>query len=291
MRLLDTTTLEMEEYMGKPPPYAILSHTWEGGEVSYQDITMRRAEAQGQKGFAKVEQTCRLARQEGIEYAWIDTCCIDKTSCAELSEAINSMFAWYAASDVCFVYLSDLAPEYSVSNQDDTTEAIPVARLQDCKWFTRGWTLQELIAPRSVPFYDSPWAMRGTKATLSSSLSLITGIEETVMSDPSLVSTLSVAVRMGWASKRKTTRLEDMAYCLLGIFDKNMPLLYGEGEKAFIRLQEEIAGRSPDMTLLAWTARDHGESTETRQLYRGVFAQSPAEFESAKLIVAFGAFR
>lgn len=169
------------------------------------------------------------------------SCCIDKTSSAELTEAINSMFRWYKKSEVCYVYLSD------VSSCDYILEQFKKAR-----WFQRGWTLQELIAPDNVIFYSKEWHQFGTKAGLSAFISDITNIGPLFLDSENLASA-SIAQKMSWASKRETSRPEDIAYCLLGIFDVNMPLIYGEGTKAFLRLQEEIMTTYPyDFTIFAW---------------------------------------
>lgn len=274
MWLINTDTLKLEWFMGQEsaPEYAILSHTWLDGEVSFQDYADPE-HAHTKPGFHKIKLTCTEAKQAGIRYAWVDTCCIDKTSSAELTEAINSMFQWYGASKVCYVYLPDLDPSVSVN------------AMADCRWFTRGWTLQELIAPRKVLFYDSSWTLRGTKASLAKELSLITGVGEDVLHNGTLgiLSTIPVAQRMAWAARRTTTRLEDIAYCLLGIFDVNMPMLYGEGEKAFIRLQEEIIKETNDLTLFAWEATNRHEPP---QKYRGILARSPAEFANSSAILS-----
>lgn len=276
MRLINTTTMKLEQFMGVQdvPSYAILSHTWGEGEVTLPDFANLEV-ANLEKGFAKIEHTCRQARLNGIGYAWVDTCCIDKTSSAELTEAINSMFQLYASSVVCYAYLSDLNPEGDVDVEN------PTSQFAQSRWFRRGWTLQELIAPKIVEFYGSDWMFRGTKADLSRAISAVTGIDGDVLRDSSALFQIPVARRMSWAAGRQTSRLEDNAYSLLGIFDVNMPMLYGEGEKAFIRLQEEIAKETNDLTLFAWQAvkakkEDSGQSAS--QKYRGILAKSPAEF-------------
>jgi len=170
-------------------------------------------------------------------------CCIDKTSSAELSEAINSMFRWYQKASVCYAYLADVLKD---TDPDKDPEEFSRSR-----WFTRGWTLQELVAPKNVVFYSRSWKNIGTKERLCNTISTITGIDiDTLLGED--VTFVSVANKMSWASGRRTTRTEDMAYCLLGIFDVNMPLLYGEGKKAFLRLQEEILRSSYDHSLFAW---------------------------------------
>lgn len=283
MRLINTTTMKLEQFMGvhDVPSYAILSHTWGNGEVTLQDFANLKV-AVLEKGFAKIEHTCRRARQNGIGYAWVDTCCIDKTSSAELTEAINSMFWLYASSVVCYAYLSDLDPQGDVDAEHSTSQ------FSRSRWFRRGWTLQELIAPKIVEFYDRDWTFRGTKVDLSRVVSAVTGIDGDVLCNSSALSQIPVARRMSWAAGRETTRLEDIAYSLLGIFDVNMPMLYGEGEKAFIRLQEEIAKETNDLTLFAWqavkpTQEESGQSA--RQKYRGILATSPAEFANSGDVV------
>lgn len=219
-------------------------------------------------------------------WVWIDTCCIDKTSSSELSEAINSMFRWYGQAEMCLAYLSD------VPDVTDPQLANPAAAFKSSRWFTRGWTLQELLAPDRVLFLDAKWNViglkdgvweirRGTETVNHELPTLIqetTGIDEYYLRCPNL-EVASVAARMAWASKRKTTRVEDQAYCLLGIFNIHMPLLYGEGTNAFIRLQEEILKSSTDMSILAWgydmpLGNDHA--------FHNLLAPSPAYFSNMR---------
>lgn len=283
MRLINTTTMKLEQFMGVQdvPSYAILSHTWGEGEVTLPDFAKLEV-AKLEKGFRKIEHACHQARLNGIGHAWIDTCCIDKTSSAELTEAINSMFQLYASSVICYAYLSDLDPEGDVDAEN------PRSQFARSRWFTRGWTLQELIAPKTVEFYDRKWNFRGTKADLSRAISAVTGIDGDVLRDSSALFQIPVARRMSWAAGRQTSRLEDNAYSLLGIFDVNMPMLYGEGEKAFLRLQEEIAKETNDLTLFAWQAvksNEEDSSQSASQKYRGILAKSPAEFANLNDVV------
>ncbi|KAK4098047.1 HET-domain-containing protein [Parathielavia hyrcaniae] len=239
MRLLRTDKLEMVEFLGQDiPPYAILSHTWGTEEVTFQDI--QQGAAQSRRGYGKLAGACNVAMQDGFEFIWIDTCCIDKTSSAELSEAINSMFNWYRNTEVCYALLSD------VDAQEDAFALF--SNFRESRWFTRGWTLQELIAPGVVYFYDAGWEQIGSRDTLLTPIVEITGINSDCFTAGDL-SQFSAAQIMSWAANRNTTRIEDMAYCLLGLFDINMPLLYGEGDRAFARLQEEILRQSEDDTL------------------------------------------
>ena len=240
MRLINTRTLGLEEFFDAlVPKYAILSHTWEKGEVLFRDMEDLN-KARAKPGFAKLQGACTLAATQGYDYIWIDTCCIDKSSSAELSEAINSMYKWYKKSRVCYAYLCD------VDKAD---------QLGDSRWFTRGWTLQELIAPSRVEFYSASWASIGERqdSDLISVISKASLVDQCVLSGVIHAQRdVSVAKRMYWASKRTTTRQEDEAYCLMGLFNINMPLLYGEGDKAFFRLQQEIVKDSDDQSILAW---------------------------------------
>jgi hypothetical protein len=281
MWLIDTKTLVLKEVISAEDiRYVTLSHTWEAEEVDFQEMRFQQSTAMKKKGFDKITRTCRLAREREIPYAWIDTCCIDKTSSAALSEAINSMFKWYAESFICFTYLSDLSVYDLEHNKSGIT-----AGFLNSRWFTRGWTLQELIAPEIIYFYDSDWKFLGTKDFFRREISSLTGIDIEVLQNSKLLPTIPVGRRMSWASKRKTTRVEDIAYCLLGIFDVNMPMIYGEGTKAFFRLQEEIMKNVNDLSLFAWTAQDEARHDRQptninhyREGIRGILARSPAEF-------------
>jgi len=265
MRLINTSTLRLESIdPSSPPPYAILSHTWGNDEVSFADMC-DPSKASQREAFPKLLHACNEARARGFGYIWIDTCCIDKSSSAELSEAINSMYRWYQNAAVCFIFLSDVDLAAGRGEWED--------HLRYSRWFYRGWTLQELIAPRLVKFFDRNWKCLGTKQSLLSTLCRITGIDREVLEDPECLPDVSVARRMSWAAQRRTSRTEDTAYCLLGIFDVHMPMIYGEGNKAFSRLQEEILKVSGDASLFAWN-----QAIGTDQQYRGLLAESPEEF-------------
>ncbi|KAK3304968.1 heterokaryon incompatibility protein-domain-containing protein [Chaetomium strumarium] len=315
MRLINTSTLALAEFhnAASTPPYAILSHTWEQEEeVTFQQFTtLPHREVTLKKGFAKIAQTCALARARGLDWAWVDTCCIDKSSSSELTEAINSMFRWYLQAKVCFALLADLEAgdgaqgkkgvdegedggdaqadedkpvDQGGSEVADTMSTVSehgslfdqqVARFAHCRWFTRGWTLQELIAPHRVEFYNRSWEFQGDKVSLRAVLSEITRICAKVLKNADLLPTVPVAQRMSWAATRQTTRVEDTAYCLLGIFGVHIPLLYGEGDKAFIRLQEEIVKETNDLTLFAWRMEAQLAAGQT---HWGILAPSPLEF-------------
>ncbi|KAK4135935.1 hypothetical protein BT67DRAFT_433312 [Trichocladium antarcticum] len=207
-------------------------------------------------GYSKIAYACRQAERDGYHYVWVDTCCIDKRSSAEMSEAINSMFSWYQQAAVCYAYLEDV-------HFDDYTEGYRTWQDQfgHSRWFARGWTLQELLAPRKVVFYAKGWRLLGTKSSLVKTIAKAARIDELTLLEPNLIRSASIAQRMSWAANRTTTRREDVAYSLLGILGVNMPILYGEGENAFLRLQEEIIKRSDDQSLFAWGILNHHRNT------------------------------
>ena len=244
MRLLRVDNPEepkLEEFLERNvPPYTILSHTWGDEEVSFQEMQHVKQTVKSKAGYSKILACCNETRKMSLEYCWVDTCCIDKSSSAELSEAINSMYHWYKDAQICFVTLGDV--EYS--SRDPSV-------IGSSRWFKRGWTLQELLAPSNVVFYTRTWARIGTKWELRVVISAASGIDQSALTGLQLKE-FSVARRMFWASNRETTRREDRAYSLLGIFNVHMPLLYGEGNRAFVRLQEEIMKTSHDHSLFAW---------------------------------------
>ncbi|KZL78895.1 ankyrin repeat-containing [Colletotrichum incanum] len=211
MRLLHTTRLEVVYVATDVPPYAILSHTWDDEEATFQDVQSSGI-AKQMRGYAKLEESCSLASGEGFEYIWVDSCCIDKTSSAELSEAVNSMFRWSS------------------------------------RWFTRGWALQEPTAPKTIHFYNQHWSLIGTRDDSARVLAMITFIPEGILVGGELPRT-PINQRRHWVASRQTARPEDIAYCLLRTFDVHMPLIYGEGrQKAFRRLQEGMTKTSEDLT-------------------------------------------
>ncbi|TFK84133.1 HET-domain-containing protein [Polyporus arcularius HHB13444] len=291
--------------------YAILSHVWnkpgEGApEQSFQDI--RKIEESCVKDGTnprdfvseKIRRCCELAELHGYKWVWIDTCCIDKTSSAELSEAINSMFRYYALAAICYGYLRDVDSGF-FSQEDLQAESADLpnpssyyghprySSFKRSHWFQRGWTLQELVAPRFFVFLSSSWEVIGTKADLAELVEQRFGIPAAVLRLQVSYTEFSVAQRMSWFESRQTTRPEDEAYCLLGLFDINMPPLYGEGRNAFRRLQEEIMKQWADTTLFAWTGAPGplGRNAEAISRNQCLFAPSPQYFcgRRAKAIV------
>lgn len=261
MRLLNTTSFTLQEFSNNQiPEYVILSHRWEDDEVLFRDLESLATDWRTKKGSAKLMCCATTALRHRFQWAWIDTCCIDKSSSAELSEAINSMFNWYERAAVCYAYLSDVSASTDLNTIiDDDSE------FRQSKWFTRGWTLQELLAPSDLVFFNREWIEIGTKRTIVDLISQITGIRHIWG-----YHTASVAEKMSWASKRETTRIEDRAYSLLGIFGVSMTPLYGEGNNAFHRLQLEILSISDDESIFVWEDED--------ELTGGLLAQSASAF-------------
>ncbi|KAI6003478.1 heterokaryon incompatibility protein-domain-containing protein, partial [Pisolithus orientalis] len=245
----------LKEFVDENFEYAILSHRW-GEEVSYDEMiklnTMTQEEritVTERQGYCKIVQSCKQAKKDGFRLLWVDTCCIDRRSSAELSEAIRSMYRWYENSKKCYAYLHDVKKSTFPTKQD-------IASYKDSngwpEWFSRGWTLQELIAPKDVQFFNMDWVPLGRKQNHASTLHKITRIPENVLKGALSPGQVCVAQVMSWAADRKTTRAEDRAYSLLGLFGVNMPMLYGEGSKAFQRLQLEIIRVSNDQSIFAW---------------------------------------
>jgi heterokaryon incompatibility protein (HET) len=261
MRLLNVHTLQLEEFIGEfdIPEYGILSHTWENEEILFSHINNLSDDIRARQGFQKVKGACILAEEEGLDYIWIDTLCIDKSSSADLSEAINSMFNYYRNAFACYVYLSDYSRENEENQRSSNWSDRLGSSFKVARWFTRGWTLQELIAPQSVFFYDKKWEYIASRRDIAQEISTITRIDKRVLLGQSHLE-YSLVERMSWAAYRYTTRVEDMAYSLLGIFDVHMPMLYGEGMRAFIRLQDEILKTHHDITLYLWQG---GAETKT----------------------------
>jgi hypothetical protein len=226
-----------EDFIEHIPQYTILSHTWGAEEVTFGE--MMAGTGKSKAGYDKIRFCGEQTQRDGLEYFWVDTCCIDKSNNTELTEAINSMYRWYRNAVKCYVYLRDVSTNKpKTSNQFEFTWE-PTFR--DSRWFTRGWTLQELLAPSSVEFFSQEGDRLGDKRTLEKHIHDITGIAIGALQGNPL-SSFSVTDRMSWATTRQTTREEDKAYSLLGIFDVYMPLIYGEGsEYAFKRLREEIS--------------------------------------------------
>jgi hypothetical protein len=223
------------------PPYAILSHTWtDGQEVTYNELLA--GTGTDKDGYTKIRFCGERAAADRLEYFWVDTCCIDKSTSDELSTAINSMFCWYQRAAKCYVYLTDVLVPEDVINPEAFRISWEQA-FQRSRWFTRGWTLQELLAPASVEFFSQDGKRLGSRISLEQKIHSVTNIPIEALRGQSLIE-FSVEERMSWAAKRTTTVKEDKVYCLLGIFRVFLSLIYGEGEEyAMLRLKEEIQKR------------------------------------------------
>lgn len=302
MRLINVHNHEIREFHeGSIPRYAILSHTWgePEDEVTFQDMEKLRQsvstslssssieaasiEIRRKPGLEKILFTCQQAKEDDLDWAWVDTCCIDKTSSAELDESITSMYRWYEQSTQCYAYLSDVP--------DGLVGDLFASRLRASRWITRGWTLQELIAPWEVKFFGLSWKYLGTRSSYRTVIHDITRIPKQLLkcdpgnpfSDPRHY---SAAQKMSWAAGRKCKKVEDVAYCLLGLFDIYMPLHYGERSRAFVRLQEEILRKTDDHSLFAWTGTAEDGLLEY-QMSNSIFATSPLNFINSGDIVVF----
>ncbi|RYP23458.1 hypothetical protein DL767_008815 [Monosporascus sp. MG133] len=261
MRLINVKTSKLEEFLDyKTPPYAILSHTWgdDREELTFRDVEEGRIDKPG-VGSVKFQGSCRQAEKDGLGYVWIDTCCIDKTNLVELSEAINSMFRWYRHASLCYAYLSD------VPGDDDPRK--PGSKFRTSRWFGRGWTLQELLAPKHLRFYNCTWGYLGTKGTLRTVIGKITGIPHQILLGITELHNASVAQR---------------------IFGVTMPMIYGEGgDQAFLRLQDQIMKTTSDDSILAWglstkklPISDPGQVTAGR-----ILATAPLDFANSGHII------
>lgn len=250
MRLVNTKTKQLKNFSQHGPEFAILSHTWGEEEVLFEDLVSGIARTR--KGWSKIERCCERALADGFEYVWIDTCCIQKTNSAELSEAINSMMEWYERSSVCYVYLSDVSPQNPFWMGVLGAKSGYDPYFKNSRWFRRGWTLQELLAPQFVLFLNKEWREIGTRSSLAAQIADATGIEVQYLES---FKECNIATKMSWAANRRTTRVEDAAYSLLGLFGINMPPMYGEGRRAFVRLQHELVKSLDDESIFAWHSR------------------------------------
>ncbi|KAK5694568.1 hypothetical protein LTR97_009158 [Elasticomyces elasticus] len=244
--LLHTETMTLVESPADTP-YAILSHTWSEEEPQFHEVRRgRKAKYTLMEGWSKIVRACKQAFRDGLQYLWADACCIDKRSSVESSEAIHSMFDYYRGAAVCYVHMTD------VTMNTTTAAGIPSA-FSKSRWHTRGWTLQELLAPRSVHFYDCTWTFIGTLSHLADIVAKVTEIPGPMLRHETALQGYSIAQRLSWAANRQTKQPEDRSYALLGIFGVHMPLIYGEGRtNAFLRLQEKLLLKGDDLSVLAW---------------------------------------
>ena len=300
MHLLDVNTFELRDRdeLGSSIKYAILSHRWTDEDKTFplhlfmpssnedeemaqsrlqfkQRLKSARSNSSGEnRAVAKVARACHMASEDGIPYIWIDTCCIDKRPGADvrqISIALTSMFRWYQEAQVCYTYLQDVSISQSGGWQD---------QFKKSEWFTRGWTLQELLAPRNLRFFDQNWTFMGTKQSMWSEIQEASGIEATYLNGD--FTGACIAVKMSWISKRMTTLREDMAYCMLGIFGVPMNVQYGWGEIEFLRLEEILVGKFDDESIFAWADTGPREHQKSEQPIKyGLLAPWPSLFQNS----------
>lgn len=264
MRFLNTENFKLHDSKGPPPSYSVFSHAHGNDDIGFDDF--RFPEMLPRKsGFHRLWQACNRARNHGSKWLWCDAVCIDRGSSAALTEAFNSLAQIYQDCTFSIIYLEDLSP-------GDCNDVGLENRLANCAWLRNVWVLPHLIFPKHSFIYDRDWTEIGTKASLARQLSLVTSIEQSVLVNPAALGEYSIAKRMSWASQLNASRTEDRSFALLGILGVHMPIVYGEGHKAFIRLQEEILRDTNDYSLFAWRP-------EVPQEYRGLLAYSPAEFQ------------
>ncbi|KIM61267.1 hypothetical protein SCLCIDRAFT_912893 [Scleroderma citrinum Foug A] len=260
---VDRQAKVLQVHTYKPEEYAILSHRWgkETAEVNYEEMvelanmdTEKQGEIRKRAGYQKILGGCKRAEIDGYKWLWVDTCCIDKRSNVELSEAINSMYRWYENSAQCYAYLHDVFDPFLPTECNSGCYSLSNGWPE---WFSRGWTLQELIAPDDVQFFNKDWQPIGDKRMHSRTLQAITRVPQHILTNGFSWTRPCVAQIMSWAADRKTSRVEDEAYSLMGLLGVNMPMLYGEGKTAFQRLQLEIIRMSDDQSIFAWDPYGH----------------------------------
>ncbi|GIZ38872.1 hypothetical protein CKM354_000227100 [Cercospora kikuchii] len=321
MRLLraDGDELVLETAYGESNKYAILSHRWlpeDEQEVRYADIVNRKDDLRSKPGWNKLEWCRQQASADGLLYFWADTACIDKSSSQELTESINSMYKWYKEAEVCYVYLQDMPDpeiefddhglatgEADIADAIMTDESQPSATVfnpdhtpsiwdtwdheafKKCTWFTRAWTLQEMIAPRQVRFYSQSWRFICNLEDIVPEIVELTGVHEAIWKEGRHLSTFSVAQKMSWASTRTSTKVEDRAYSLLGLMGVNIPILYGEGTNSFQRLQDEILRTGSEDSIFAFNVA--GETYDIGSFKTtSLLARSPEDFQGCGNVIS-----
>ena len=279
--LLNTTSYERRREASSQ--YAILSHRWKsnpqfGDEIDFQTLNpgalgshhigLHQHDSDEDIAccpFCKIKGACAKARDQNIDWLWVDTCCIDKANAVEYTRAINSMFEYYREATVCYGFLYDVAWQNGASGEHMFKSQDPKRHGLASEWFERGWTLQELLAPRHMEFYDRKWKYMGTKEKLAGDLYSLTRIDKKYLLDSVEIKKASLATRISWMAGRTTGYIEDIAYSMLGILGVNMTAEYGEGAKAFLRLQRMLLENSSDDSIFAWTI-----PTEGLKCYRGL---------------------
>ncbi|KIY00758.1 uncharacterized protein Z520_03423 [Fonsecaea multimorphosa CBS 102226] len=293
MRLLNVETYELQTIHVENVTYAILSHRWYEEEITFETLNaaqLKNTQEQSPQ-LDKIRGACARAKEDELKWVWIDSCCINKASSQEMNESINSMFQWYQKAAVCYTYLPDVVSTTPGTDlfRPHETEDWPARKYSE--WFERGWTLQELLAPRKMKFFDRDWQPIGTRADLARDISRITGIEARYLTGTVEFLNASIATRLSWQAGRRTTKIEDIAYSLVGVLDVQLVPFYGEGRQAFQRLQEEILKRHLDESIFAWTAPVGSLPSHSRPWVSdqwGLLAPSPDCFKNSRDIVING---
>ncbi|KAK8017363.1 hypothetical protein PG993_013689 [Apiospora rasikravindrae] len=278
IRVIDTSTFELHQERHsiiRDARYAILSHRWQDEEVTLPQLPSHARVLRSSHGpmpdqphLEKIRGACQEARNQGYKWLWIDSCCIDKSSSEETKESLNSRFKWYHDASMCITYLADVQHDLTRTDIEDAIFNTP--QCQPSEWFSRGWTLQELLASNQLGFYDKHWTRIGTRADSAAVLGRITGIGVTYLTEAEDFQKASVAQIMSWMAGRSTTKEEDLAYSMLGIFEVTMDRgdnsfimdpLYGRGRDAFIRLQKYLLAWKVDESIFAWRMPQYATKT------------------------------
>ncbi|KPM43048.1 hypothetical protein AK830_g3522 [Neonectria ditissima] len=282
MWLVNTVTFNLHQYdpTARNPPYATLSHSSQGQGPNFRDLcnsdSWNLSAISHLPGIDTIFKACSKARTLGLGMLWADSVCVDRSSTADISEAVNSQFQICKNAQVCLVYLSDVNAHETPEDAGEAPDALgnipnPARYIEHSEWIKGVWMLQELIGSKQLQFYDNRWNYIGSKKSLLPFFSSALRIDAAVLENSECLPDFSIGRRMSWAAQLSASRPEDVAYSLLGIFGVSMTIIYGEGHRAFHRLQEEILRDTNDATLFAW------QSTGT-QKYRGLLANSPSEF-------------
>jgi hypothetical protein len=273
IRFIHTSSYKVEIFHEPPPKYVALSHTWRRDEVTFEDLVDNTVPISSHARFGKLQGALKVAAYHGYDYLWVDSICVDRSSSAEVSFAVNAAWHLFRDASLCIAHLEDLP-----ACRNHGTPPLDEAVWKSCVWFSRSWTLMEILAPRHMKFFDQNWECRGAKSAppIRNLLSRITRIDEDVLMDCRRLPGISLGKRMSWAAHRRSHHAEDVAYSLMGIFGVNMEILYGERERAFLRLQETILRDTEDVSLLGWISQpaQYGDGAAPR----GLLAASPDEF-------------
>lgn len=290
MWLIHTSSYKRQEF-SDPPAYAIFSHRWLpshlGEELSFQEFSLEAIQTAASLAATKIRDACQIANGKGILWMWFDTCCIDKTNGQAYATAINSMYVWYARARTCIAYLEDVE-DHPKPTTRHARGGLRTNEITKSNWFTRGWTLQELLAPLTLEFYDYSWKPIGTKQRLAAELQRPTRIDIRYLQDPRQLETASIAEKFSWMAGRTTSRVEDIAYSMVGLLGVTLTVELGEGVEAFFRLQQTLVSTSQDESIFAWKTPKGGRLACFNTVFNdstwGLLAPSPDCFSHDDII-------